>query len=89
MSVVTCPGCAAKNRVPQARPGRVRCAKCHTDLPWLVDADDDSFDTVVGEATLPVLVDVWALGVIGFELLALRRPFVAKRKPYPYPYPYP
>ena len=23
--------------------------------------------------------DVWALGVIGFELLALRRPFVAKR----------
>ena len=39
MSVVTCPGCAAKNRVPQARPGRVRCAKCHTDLPWLVDAE--------------------------------------------------
>ena len=60
MSVVTCPGCAAKNRVPPARSGKVRCAKCHTDLPWLVEADDDSFDAVVGEATLPVLVDVWA-----------------------------
>lgn len=60
MNVVTCPGCAAKNRVPQARAGKVRCAKCHADLPWLVEADDNSFDTVVAEATLPVLVDVWA-----------------------------
>lgn len=60
MSVVTCLRCGAKNRVPAARTGRVRCAKCHTDLPWLVEADDDSFDVVVGEATLPVLVDVWA-----------------------------
>jgi len=60
MSVVACPGCGAKNRVPRARPGKVRCARCHTDLPWLVDADDASFDAVVGEATLPVLVDVWA-----------------------------
>ncbi len=60
MTVVTCPGCAAKNRVPPARAGKVRCSKCHTDLPWLVEADDDSFDAVVAEATLPVLVDVWA-----------------------------
>ncbi|KQZ02808.1 thioredoxin [Microbacterium sp. Root53] len=29
-------------------------------MPWLVEADDNSFDTVVAEATLPVLVDVWA-----------------------------
>ena len=60
MSVVTCPQCATKNRVPAARSGRVRCAKCHTDLPWLVEAGDDSFDAVVGESTLPVLMDVWA-----------------------------
>jgi len=60
VSVVTCLRCGAKNRVPAARTGRVRCAKCHTDLPWLVEADDDSFDAVVGEATLPVLVDMWA-----------------------------
>jgi len=38
----------------------VRCAKCHVDLPWLVEADDASFDAVVRESTLPVLVDVWA-----------------------------
>ncbi|WP_309103773.1 thioredoxin [Microbacterium sp.] len=60
VNVVACPRCAAKNRVPSGRAGRVRCAKCRTDLPWLVEADDDSFDAVVREATLPVLVDVWA-----------------------------
>jgi thioredoxin 2 len=38
----------------------VRCANCHTDLPWLVEADDHSFDAVVGSATIPVLVDIWA-----------------------------
>jgi len=59
-SIVACPNCGAKNRVPAARAGKVRCAKCHTDLPWLVTADDGSFDEVVGNATLPVLIDVWA-----------------------------
>ncbi|WP_293781067.1 thioredoxin [uncultured Aeromicrobium sp.] len=59
-SVVVCETCGTKNRVPQARSGRVRCAKCHTDLPWLVDADDATFDDAVVNATLPVLVDVWA-----------------------------
>lgn len=60
MSVVACPGCGTKNRVPPSRSGKVRCASCHTDLPWLVDADDTSFGSVVKEASLPVLVDVWA-----------------------------
>ena len=60
MNVVACPACGAKNRVPGDRAGRVRCAACHAALPWLVEADDDSFDVVVGGATLPVLVDVWA-----------------------------
>lgn len=59
-SVVGCPSCGARNRVPLATRGRARCAKCHADLPWLVDADDATFDDAVGAATLPVLVDVWA-----------------------------
>ena len=59
-TVTACPSCGAKNRVPAARTGKVRCASCHADLPWLVEADDASFDAVVGDATLPVLVDVWA-----------------------------
>lgn len=58
--VVGCPACGARNRVPVARAGRVRCARCHGDLPWLVGADDATFDDAVVRATLPTLVDVWA-----------------------------
>jgi len=59
-AIVTCPSCGTKNRVPQARQGRVRCASCHADLPWLVEADDATFDAAVKQSMLPVLVDVWA-----------------------------
>lgn len=59
-AVVSCPACGARNRVPVAAAGRARCAKCHADLPWLVSADDSSFDDAVTRAGLPVLVDVWA-----------------------------
>jgi thioredoxin 2 len=38
----------------------VRCSQCHSDVPWLVDADDSTFDAAVRDSTLPVLVDVWA-----------------------------
>ncbi len=59
-AVSTCGRCGTRNRVPVARSGRVRCASCHADLPWLVDAGDDSFDDAVVRSSLPVLVDVWA-----------------------------
>jgi thioredoxin 2 len=36
-----------------------RCASCHEALPWLVDARDGDFDTVIA-GRLPVLVDLWA-----------------------------
>lgn len=59
-SIVGCPSCGAKNRLPRDAAGRARCAKCHADLPWLVEADDSSFEAAVVQARLPVLVDVWA-----------------------------
>jgi thioredoxin 2 len=39
--------------------GLPRCASCHADLPWLVEATDTDFDAVT-ETHLPVLVDLWA-----------------------------
>jgi thioredoxin 2 len=45
--------------VPAAATGVPRCASCHTDLPWLVEATDTNFDTVI-DSRLPVLVDLWA-----------------------------
>lgn len=57
--VVPCPSCGVKNRLPIAASGSPRCAKCHADLPWLVEVGDDGFDDAVRTNRL-VLVDLWA-----------------------------
>ena len=57
--VVPCQSCGAKNRVPAASSGKPTCAKCHADLPWLVDATDADFGQVTDTSRL-VLVDLWA-----------------------------
>ena len=49
-----------KNRVPAATRGKPQCSNCHHPLPWIVDADDSTFAEVADQATLPVLVDLWA-----------------------------
>jgi thioredoxin 2 len=59
-AVVQCPSCGTKNRVPPAASGVPRCAKCHTALPWIVDAGEDTFAEVAEAAAIPVLVDLWA-----------------------------
>ena len=59
-AIVACPGCGTRNRVPAASTGKVQCAKCHRPLPWIVDADDASFDEVVNTSSVPVVVDLWA-----------------------------
>ena len=46
--------------MPAAAAGTPRCAHCKKPLPWIVDADDDTFADVVDGATIPVLVDLWA-----------------------------
>lgn len=58
-TVIACPNCGTKNRVPVASTGRVQCASCHAPLPWLVDASDADFTAVVDTDQL-VLVDLWA-----------------------------
>jgi thioredoxin 2 len=59
-TVVVCTNCGRKNRVPAAADGVPRCGHCHASLPWLADADDTTYPTVVDRAALPVLVDLWA-----------------------------
>jgi len=58
-AVIACASCGTKNRVPVAASGHPRCPKCRSDLPWLVDAGDDDFDSAVATDQL-VLVDLWA-----------------------------
>ena len=60
----SCPSCGTKNRAPVphlADDGR--CGACQAALPPVnepIDADAQSFDPIVNEASVPVLVDFWA-----------------------------
>jgi thioredoxin 2 len=62
--ILTCPSCGRKNRAGVANlAGTVQCGACHTALTPIalpVNADLATFDEVVRQATMPVLVDFWA-----------------------------
>jgi thioredoxin 2 len=57
---VTCENCGRMNRVPAAAQGRPRCGNCKAFLPWIADAGDEDFTEIAEQATVPVLVDLWA-----------------------------
>jgi thioredoxin 2 len=59
-TVVVCASCGKKNRVPAAATGVAHCGHCHAPLPWMAEADDSTYRSVVEDASLPVLVDLWA-----------------------------
>ncbi|MGY1782841.1 thioredoxin [Geodermatophilus sp. SYSU D01036] len=59
-TIVTCPHCSKKNRVPAVAASSPRCGNCHQRLPWIADAGDDDFAEVAERAPVPVLVDLWA-----------------------------
>ena len=61
----TCSACGAQNRIPAARLAQAgRCGRCKADLPASnapIDvADVASFDEIVRDSKVPVLVDFWA-----------------------------
>ncbi len=58
-ATLRCPSCGAANRVRPTPSGTPACGRCHERLPWLVDADDATFDAEAS-ASVPVLVDLWA-----------------------------
>ena len=58
--VIRCAHCGRRNRVPAAATGTPRCGSCHQPLPWIVDAGDDTFAETAEQASVPVLVDLWA-----------------------------
>lgn len=59
-TIIRCPNCGRRNRVPVAAGGRPRCGYCHRALPWIVDALDDTFGEIAEKADPPVIVDMWA-----------------------------
>ena len=59
MAIIVCPSCGARNRVRPIVRGFPRCPKCKSKLPWLVDADAETFAAET-RASVPVVVDFWA-----------------------------
>ena len=43
MAIIGCPTCNARNRVGPIPNGVPRCPRCKSALPWVVDADTDTF----------------------------------------------
>jgi thioredoxin 2 len=58
-TIIRCRHCRKLNRVRPVAAGIPRCANCHQPLPWVVDADQSSFDAEI-DASVPVVVDFWA-----------------------------
>lgn len=62
--VIACSACGQKNRVRAADvTSTARCGRCHTDLTPIrtpIDVDPATFDEIVRDSPLPVLVDFWA-----------------------------
>jgi thioredoxin 2 len=55
-----CQNCGRENRLPAVAAAFPRCGYCHRPVPWIVDADDDTFTEIAETAAIPVLVDIWA-----------------------------
>ncbi len=59
-----CPSCGQKNRIPPKHLHETGyCGKCKAPLPPVnepIDVDEPTFDAIVKEAQVPVLVDFWA-----------------------------
>jgi thioredoxin 2 len=64
MIVRTCPHCGKNNRVPAKHlADKGRCGACKRELPPRdkpLDVDAATFEEIIGEAQVPVLVDFWA-----------------------------
>ena len=58
-TILACPSCGVKNRIGPIASGTPLCASCKTGLPWIVKADEASFEAE-SQASVPVLVDFWA-----------------------------
>jgi thioredoxin 2 len=58
-TIITCPNCGKRNRIGPSREGVPRCGNCHNHLPWVVEADQQTFDAEL-EASVPVVIDFWA-----------------------------
>lgn len=64
-NIIVCPSCGAKNRIPADKQHLTpKCGKCGARLSvsggTVLELSDQSFQQVVNDSTLPVLVDFYS-----------------------------
>jgi thioredoxin 2 len=59
VSVLKCRNCGAANRIRPSARGAPHCGTCGEPLPWVVDADQESFEAET-KAGPTVVIDLWA-----------------------------
>jgi thioredoxin 2 len=59
ISVLKCPDCEASNRIGPSERGAPHCGTCGKPLPWVVDANEATFE-VEAKASPTVVIDLWA-----------------------------
>lgn len=59
ISILKCPDCGASNRIAPSPHGAPHCGTCGMPLPWLVNANESTFE-VETRAAPTVIVDLWA-----------------------------
>jgi thioredoxin 2 len=59
ISILKCPNCGASNRIGPSERGAPHCGTCGKPLPWVVDANEATFE-VEAKASPTVVVDLWA-----------------------------
>lgn len=58
-SILVCSNCGKNNKIRPNAKGAPHCGNCGKPLPWLVEANDTTFDIEVNAAPA-VVVDLWA-----------------------------
>lgn len=59
VSILKCASCGASNRIRPSAKGTPHCGSCGKALPWIVRADEATFDAEA-DASVAVVVDLWA-----------------------------
>src|SRR3954470_16653403 len=59
VSRLTCPNCGAVNRIRPSARGAPHCGTCGKPLPWVVDANAETFEIEI-KASPTVILDLWA-----------------------------